>query len=320
MRLVGVLGKGVEDLGFRFLFIGLLPSTFFMLFLMALLWSGAPATSPDAEKVFQKFTTLETEDAVLFSFAIVLVTLVLQPLQSGMFRFMEGYWGDGKLAKILQKPLIKSWKRKRNQLLEKSQTNSIEDLSSERRREMESAGMKLRYYFPEEDRLMPTSLGNVLRCAEDLAGNRYGLDTVTMWPRLYPSLPKGFKVLLEDKRNQLDFNVRMCYLFALSALISVVLLFKFGWWIVVPFVFLIFALISYKNAISTSLDYGILIQTAFDLHRFDLLQALRLPLPRNYEEEVQFNKKLSNFLRQGFIKTEFEYDHKGAKKSEEAKE
>lgn len=37
---------------------------------------------------------------------------------------------------------------------------------------------------------MPTELGNVLRRAERTAGERYGLDTVHTYPRLYPHLSK----------------------------------------------------------------------------------------------------------------------------------
>jgi hypothetical protein len=40
-------------------------------------------------------------------------------------------------------------------------------------------------------------------------------------------------------------------------------------------------------------------QTAFDLHRFDLLQSLHLPLPSDRTSEIAENTKLSDFLRQG---------------------
>jgi hypothetical protein len=53
---------------------------------------------------------------------------------------------------------------------------------------------KLNKYYPSEGyRIMPTSLGNVIRAAEDEAGNTYGLDTVITWPILYEVLPDKIK-------------------------------------------------------------------------------------------------------------------------------
>ena len=39
-------------------------------------------------------------------------------------------------------------------------------------------------------------------------------------------------------------------------------------------------------------------EAAFDLHRFDLLTALHLPLPADLTGEVATNQELSRFLRQ----------------------
>ena len=41
-----------------------------------------------------------------------------------------------------------------------------------------------------------------------------------------------------------------------------------------------------------------MVEAAFDLHRFDLLTALHLPLPANLTGEVTANQELSQFLRQ----------------------
>jgi hypothetical protein len=43
---------------------------------------------------------------------------------------------------------------------------------------------------------------------------------------------------------------------------------------------------------------GQALEPAFDLHRFDLLTALHLPLPPNLVREVTANQELSEFLRQ----------------------
>jgi hypothetical protein len=147
--------------------------------------------------------------------------------------------------------------------------------------------------------LLPTRLGNTLRAAEDEAGQRYGLATVTMWPRLYPYLTERFAQVVDDARNQLDLTVRLCAVLALASLISAVLLVAHGPWLVVPAVTGLLAWVAYRAAVRSAANYGETLQQAFDLHRFDMLRGLHYPLPTNPVEEWAFNQRLSQFFAQG---------------------
>ena len=51
---------------------------------------------------------------------------------------------------------------------------------------------------------------------------------------------------------------------------------------------------------NAAIAYGELLESAIDLHRFDLLQALHLPLPADPEAERTLNAQLSDVLRQDF--------------------
>jgi len=53
------------------------------------------------------------------------------------------------------------------------------------------------------------------------------------------------------------------------------------------------------GAVQAALAYGESVHSAFDLHRFDPLKALHLPLPANQEAEITLHTSLCNEWRQG---------------------
>jgi hypothetical protein len=150
--------------------------------------------------------------------------------------------------------------------------------------------------FPRRADLLPTQLGNALRSGEERAGGRYGLDTVVVWPRLYPLLSDSVRALVDDERNQLDVAARFTVVSLLAAAISFGLLLTHGWWLLVPAGCCVLAWLSYRGAISAAVAYGIGLETAFDLHRTDLLRALWLPTPPEPEDEWTLNNLLSQFF------------------------
>ena len=81
--------------------------------------------------------------------------------------------------------------------------------------------------------------------------------------------------------------------------VSVGLLARNGWWLMVPAATLLLAWLSYRGAVvAAAIAYGEAIEAAFDLHRFDLLRALHLPLPSDLAAEVRANQQLTRFLHQ----------------------
>jgi hypothetical protein len=139
-----------------------------------------------------------------------------------------------------------------------------------------------------------------------------------VWPRLYPLIGEKLAAVLADQRNALDLSARFCVMFLLAAAAGAVILFQHGAWLAVPGAALIMSWLSYRSAIGAAVAYGESIEAAFDLHRFDLLRTLRLPLPCDRETERAANKQLSDFLRQG-IPMNFAYVHTpdGADKTRE---
>jgi hypothetical protein len=144
--------------------------------------------------------------------------------------------------------------------------------------------------FPQDPaRLMPTQLGNVLRAAEEYSQLTYNFDAPTVWPRLVQQLPAEFKAQLEQSSTPLTtmlFSATLSFLFAVT---GGVLLFSLGnqWLLFLGTVVggLLLSAWCYEGAVHRAVEYGMLIRTAFDLYRHELLKALGVPLPSSPLEE-----------------------------------
>ena len=211
MSLSTLIGGVSGELGLRFNLLGIVPSVILFLFLFILisLWTETPTSAPDVSIAIKKIETISAQQAIFIFIAILLLALIFQPLQLSLVRLFEGYWGNsvvgkkiGNLGKRVQ------WERR-----EKLKT-TVEDENE-----------VYRYYPKKDEGLLPTSLGNVLRAAEDNVGRKYNLTAVIIWPRLYALLPDGIKNILDDERNQLDIAIRLSAVLMLCAIASVIFYF-----------------------------------------------------------------------------------------------
>ena len=310
MSVSDLIGFG-RDMGTRFALIGLLPGGFLALFVLALVWSGAPGDAPDLDRVLDHARDLDAWAGGLLFLALVVTALVLQPLQLGLVRALEGYWP----ARVRALGLDRQQRRYDTLATAAAPRAAMPDAAE--LAAMADAESRLRRLFPADPAwLLPTRLGNALRAAETRAGEPYGLDAVVAWPRLYPLLPDGVRALVDDQRDGLDLAARFCAVFAAAAVVSLVLLVTHGWWLLVPAGCLLLAWLSYRGAIAAAVAYGEGIRAAIDLHRFDLLTAMHLPLPATLEQERAVNEQLSLFLRQSWP-VDFVYEH-GARDAERA--
>jgi hypothetical protein len=286
--------------------VGIVPTILLVLFVVALFTSLETGGAPDPVHVAHLAHELGAREAVYLGSTVVVLALLLQPLQLMFVRFAEGYWGGSGLARLLAWPGVAWHRRRRRQLEAASQSRRMPSTALLAR--MADAAWQLRRLYPREDRLLPTALGNVLRAAEEKSETAYGLDAPVIWPRLYPLLPAALRDSLADQRNQLDLAIRFWSVFLLAGGISTIMLLAYGWWLLVSGAVFVVSWISYRAAIAAALAYGEGIQAAIDLHRFDLLKALHLPLPRDRETERRSNRELCDFLRQG-VSVDFQYVH-----------
>ena len=305
MSVTELIGFG-RDLGTRFALVGLLPGAVLAFFVLALVWSGAPGDAPDLDRVLDKARELDAWAGGLLFLGLFVLALVAQPFQLALVRVLEGYW-----PVWLRGPGIRR-ERRRYDALAAITAHRTEAPDAATIAVMADAASRLRHLFPADPAwLLPTRLGNALRAAETRAGESYGLDAVVAWPRLYPLLRDPVRALVDDQRDALDLAARFCAVFGAAAVLSLALLATHGWWLLVPAACLLLAWLSYRGAVAAAVAYGEGIHAGIDLHRFDLLAALHLPLPSTLEQERAINEQLSLFLRQNWP-ADFVYDHEAA--------
>src|SRR5215471_14453853 len=100
MKWQGLLPTG-SDFGLRFNIVGILPTTFLAVFVIALSWSGAPSQAPSWDRLLASARDLRAGEAVLLLAVVLLIALLAQPLQRPLIRFLEGYW--------VQHPRVPAW-------------------------------------------------------------------------------------------------------------------------------------------------------------------------------------------------------------------
>ncbi|GII60830.1 hypothetical protein Skr01_09150 [Sphaerisporangium krabiense] len=152
-------------------------------------------------------------------------------------------------------------------------------------------------------RVMPTGVGNILRAAEEHA-RRYGIDAVTAWPRLYVVLPEPFTQAFTAAAVNVETMVAISVLGAAFALAGGVLaLAVLPWYAVALCVWAgaAVAWLGYRGLVRTALPYAELIRTAFDVHRWQLLEAMGLELPSTFEAELRQWGLLDKLWRRGAI-------------------
>ena len=315
MKVDDLVKSATSELGVRFNLVTLFPNLVFAGTLLFLLYAGAPQKAPNL-LVLGEIKEMGIMDGVFFIFAVVVFSLIVHPFQILLVRMLEGYWGQkgpgGALARWAvqrRQEAREKMDRKLAKILAKIQTGPDEAQKAALQKRAVDLSLQLQQLYPGAERVLPTRLGNILRAAEDRAGAPYGLDAVTVWPRLYPLIPDGFRERLDNQRLQLDLSVRYSVTFLGTAVGCLILLYAHGWWLLLPLGFLFLAYITYRGALAAALLYGQGIRVAFDLYRFDLLQALHLPLPATLAAEYAANRILCDFLRQG-APANFHYLHK----------
>jgi hypothetical protein len=255
------------------------------------------------EEITDILNGLRTTQAILFALALLFLlqftNWIADFLKSPLLRFMEGYWA-WPLAWLREKRIIKI----KNDLVEKriqlAKLAALEEMTGDQEREYAILEAKSNRHPEENEFILPTQVGNLIRASEQYSNRIYGLEIVTIFPRLWLVLSEGVQGEIAETRLHLDNQVKIV-LFGTALL---------GWsflslW-TIPLAVVI-VIWGYQRTLNASEVYGLMIKAAFDLYRFDLFTKLHFKLPKKASEEIIFGIKVTQALSRGFKDITFEH-------------
>ncbi|MGX1242290.1 hypothetical protein RKD46_003394 [Streptomyces pseudovenezuelae] len=268
----------------RVLSVHFAPCALFVAGVLALVRAGSFSGRSDWRSVPPEGPVAALGLAATVTVCAALLGLLLQPFQVRAVRVLEGYWdrwtATAGLAEILVQVQRRRWEALRRRADRTAEKDAEFRMRADARRRLAAQ--------PPADVLLPTALGNALRRGELSAGERYGLATLASWPRIYFQVSDRMADVLRSTRDSLDRSVNLCWSFlALTATGAVALYDESAdwWWCAAG---LTLAFVAYKGAVTAAQAYSGLMHVVYDLHRFDLLEALHYPLPTREGEEDAF--------------------------------
>lgn len=254
---------------------------------------------------FEKLSdVLQVSVLILLSVGIAMSGSLVQRFDRWALRSIEGYWPS--FLNPLRRWLINRKNRVSKQLETRWQTLKIKEdkraTTPEESAELSKIELRQSQVPTNPSQRMPTRLGNILKAAELSPQTRYGLNSILCWPRLWMVLPELARQDISAARAELDDAARAWLwsnLFCFWALLAPFSnpFYKVIWPLPLG---LLLATFSYRWALSATETYASLFQSAYDLYRFNLYEALRLDIPKSPEEEVTLTEKLNRYLMRGY--------------------
>jgi hypothetical protein len=220
---------------------------------------------------------------------------VMERLRLPLLRLLEGYWPWP--LHLLEAPLSalvrRRVQRQRERWSDLMQQRESQPLTPAERMELARLEQARLDFPPDLADLRPTAVGNILRAVERRVVHRYGLDAVLLWPRLWLLLPEDARQEIAAARESLDrlaeaWGWGLCFL---------VWAFWQPW--AAP-IALVWMLLAAWLARSLARTFAVLVQSAFDLYRWRLYEALHFPVPEEKgDAERAAGQSLTRYIQRG---------------------
>jgi hypothetical protein len=217
-------------------------------------------------------------------------------------RLFEGYplerasrWP---VARALDRGAIALQRRRYDRLV------AIRDDKSKPPKERQRAAWSLdRYFPPRRDALLPTRVGNAIRAFESHSDVRWGLDSVTIWPRIEAVLSADEREFLVD--SKVNFYVFLnaaagAFVVGVCLVVDQTVNAPHPAWYwplyAIPFAL---AYAFYRLAIDPATDWGDAVRSSIDLHRLEIYEKLGVRAPTSFSDERKLALRVSQALLYG---------------------
>jgi hypothetical protein len=237
---------------------------------------------------------LETLDKQWFAIAVtagaVVVSGLLYNLNTPIIRLYEGYpWraskiGQWRIRRIQERLDRATQLRERMKITRKilEENNADKNLLAELQSQRTRVSVLTHSGFPSRSLILPTRLGNAIKSFEEYPYRQYGMDAVTLWPRIIAVASKDYLTGIDDAKTSLDFFLNASFLSAITsaALLLIGLAFKrpfandltFALWALEVCGLAGASWLFYRSSIGRAAAWGDLVKGTFDLYRWDLLK------------------------------------------------
>ena len=213
--------------------------------------------------------------------------------------------GDRWGGKVSESQWLLAW-RKANENSEVEEIKARwQAIDEDLRGEFSRYRVQIKHAYPDDRSLiLPTRLGNVIRSFEFYSDREYGIDSIEIWPRLVAVIPKEYAVSIDDSKTTFDFMLNsslLSLLLAFSILLAGLLfpaplssLAIATYWIIKIAALVLLSYFFYRLSINRAHAWGLLIKSAFDLYRWELLKKLGYAQqPKHRLEERELWEEIS---------------------------
>jgi uncharacterized repeat protein (TIGR01451 family) len=236
----------------------------------------------------------ETQSRLLaVTFLTIVLSCLLTNLNIPIIRLYEGYpWKDSWIGQRCIRHYQAQfdaaqarWRGMRTLVYALRAQNLNDGRISEIEAEWGRIGRKVNTEFPPyEHLLLPTRMGNVIRAFESYSYRQYGIEAITLWPRLIAKIDKDYAASIDAAKTSFDFTLNSSALGTVLALAILIvgLIYPTAmssprlWvpWLLEVIGFAVLAYLFYLCSISRASAWGATVKGAFDLYRWALLRQL----------------------------------------------
>lgn len=161
------------------------------------------------------------------------------------------------------------------------------------------AAQRLDQLFPRDDAdMQPTALGNVVASAAEHPRWAYAMQGGLWWPRLSPLLPSYFQDMLGGTQAPMMAMLNLSVVFAALGALGLAVLGLIGrdWLVALAWLAggAILSRLGYRAAVSQAIEFGSMLEVAFDLYRHEILKQMNLETPSELQEERTLWRRLTS--------------------------